>query len=269
VNQRVAQRLLDMHGLEVTAVNDGREAVGRLERDQYDLVLMDCLMPVMDGYMATRLWRERESASGSGHLPIVAMTANAMAGDRERCLASGMDDYLSKPLDRAALAQTLRRWLPKTDAQNAPPVVAAPAPVADVAPVVPRAPVPSQPKMTRSDSPRITALDAVVISDLLDTMGGEFGDLVRVYLEDAPLRLREIETAAQGGDSAAQVGPAHTLKSSSANIGATGLSDFAKGIEHAARVGVVTTPAEIAAGMRPEYERVAIELNALLDRGKP
>ena len=268
VNQRVAQRLLDLHGLEVTAVNDGRQAVGQLERRRYDLVLMDCLMPVMDGYMATRLWRERESAAGSGHLPIVAMTANAMAGDRERCLASGMDDYLSKPLDRAVLAQTLRRWLPKPDAQDAPSVIASAPAVAEVAPALPGAPATSQPKMPGPHSSRITALDAVVISDLLDTMGGEFGDLVRVYLEDAPLRLREIEAAAECGDAAAQVGAAHTLKSSSANIGATGLSDLAKDIEHAARAGIATTPAEIAAGMRREYERVATELNALLDRGK-
>ena len=113
----------------------------------------------------------------------------------------------------------------------------------------------------------MTALDAVVISDLLDTMGGEFGDLVRVYLEDAPQRLRELEAAAEAGNASAQVGPAHTLKSSSANIGATGLSDIAKGIEHAARAGIATTQAEIAAGMRFEYERVAAELSALLDRG--
>jgi signal transduction histidine kinase/CheY-like chemotaxis protein/HPt (histidine-containing phosphotransfer) domain-containing protein len=267
VNQRVAQRLLDLHGLEVTAVNDGREAVGRLERERYDLVLMDCLMPVMDGYMATRLWRERESTAGNGHVPIVAMTANAMAGDRERCLASGMDDYLSKPLDRVALVQMLRRWLPQTEAQAAPAVSAAPAPVVAAPRVEPPAPVRPQAPIAAPDSSRMTALDAVVISDLLDTMGGEFGDLVRIYLEDAPQRLGELEAAAKSGDAAAQVSPAHTLKSSSANIGAMGLSDLAKGIEHAARAGIATTPAEIAAGMRPEYARVASELGALLERG--
>jgi len=267
VNLRVAQRLLDMHGLDVTAVNDGREAVGHLEREHYDLVLMDCLMPVMDGYMATRLWRERERASGSPRLPIVAMTANAMAGDRERCLASGMDDYISKPLDRTALAQLLRRWLPATDAEketvaaapapSAPAIAATPAPAAKSARVVA---APAQPE-------RMTTLDAVIISDLLDTMGGEFGDLVRVYLEDAPQRLRELEMAAETGDAAAQIAPSHTLKSSSANIGALALSDLARGIEHAARGGMATTPAEIAEGIRQEYERVAAELSRLLGRG--
>jgi CheY-like chemotaxis protein/HPt (histidine-containing phosphotransfer) domain-containing protein/two-component sensor histidine kinase len=269
VNLRVAQRLLDMHGLDVTAVNDGREAVGRLERERYDLVLMDCLMPIMDGYMATRLWRERERASGSQRLPIVAMTANAMAGDRERCLASGMDDYISKPLDRTALAQLLRRWLPPTETEmETETVVTAPAPTA---PAIAASPAPAATRArvvaAAAQAERMTTLDAVIISDLLDTMGGEFGDLVRVYLEDAPQRLRELETAAETGDAAAQIAPSHTLKSSSANIGALALSDLARGIEHAARGGMATNPAEIADGIRGEYERVAAELSKLLGRG--
>ena len=263
VNLRVAQRLLDMHGLDVTAVGDGREAVGRLERDRYDLVLMDCLMPVMDGYMATRLWRERERAAGNEHLPIVAMTANAMAGDRERCLAAGMDDYISKPLDRAALAQLLRRWLPaaptETSSATATPAAEAPRPASEAVPPTRVAAAPEMPE-------RMTTLDAVIIGDLLDTMGGEFGDLVRVYLEDAPQRIGQLEVAAATGDAAAQVAAAHTLKSSSANIGATALSDLARGIEHAARAGVATSSAEIAVGIRDEFERVAVELSRLIDR---
>ena len=262
VNQRVAERLLDLHGLDVTAVGDGREAVERLASEPFDLVLMDCLMPVMDGYMATRLWRERERASGSGHLPIVAMTANAMAGDRERCLAAGMDDYISKPLDRAALAGLLAKWLEASQAPaSAPP--AAPTHAAETVAAAPQAAAaPSAPRPSTAGD----AIDASIIGDLLDTMGGEFGDLVRVYLEDAPQRIAAIEAAAASGDAAAQVAAAHTLKSSSANIGATALSELARGIEHAARAGVPTGPAEIAAGIRPEYERVAAELSRLLEK---
>jgi HPt (histidine-containing phosphotransfer) domain-containing protein len=112
----------------------------------------------------------------------------------------------------------------------------------------------------------MTALDAGIVGDLLDTMGGEFGDLVRVYLEDAPLRVAELVVAAETGDAAAQVSPAHTLKSSSANIGATELSDLARTIEHAARAGIATGPAELAAGLRAEYERVAEELSRLIEK---
>ncbi|HEX5122398.1 MAG TPA: ATP-binding protein [Rhodanobacteraceae bacterium] len=267
VNQRVAQRLLDLHGLDVTAVGDGRQAVERLEREPFDLVLMDCLMPVMDGYMATRLWRERERTAGTTHLPIVAMTANAMAGDRERCLAAGMDDYISKPLDRAALAQLLKKWLAVSQAQPSAPAST------NIVEAAFAEPVRAQPVATERSgsgaprpSPANGSIDASIIGDLLDTMGGEFGDLVRVYLEDAPQRIAAIESAAASGNAAAQVAPAHTLKSSSANIGATSLSELARGIEHAARAGVPTGPAELAAGIRPEYERVASELSRLLEK---
>jgi signal transduction histidine kinase/CheY-like chemotaxis protein/HPt (histidine-containing phosphotransfer) domain-containing protein len=278
VNQRVAQRLLDLHGLDVTAAGDGREAVERLEREPFDLVLMDCLMPVMDGYMATRLWRERERAAESGHIPIVAMTANAMAGDRERCLAAGMDDYISKPLDRAALAQLLRRWLAASRAREnvAAPATAATAPAevelpkkapgSFAAAANPFVRGDAVPNAAAGSDPAGAPIDASIIGDLLDTMGGEFGDLVRVYLEDAPQRIRAIETAAETGDAASQIAPAHTLKSSSANIGATMLSELARGIEHAARGGIATGPAEIAAGVRVEYERVATELSKLLEK---
>ncbi|MET0231158.1 MAG: ATP-binding protein, partial [Rhodanobacteraceae bacterium] len=265
VNRRVAERLLALHGLEVTAVGDGSEAIGRLEREPYDLVLMDCLMPVMDGYTATRNWRDRERTSGNGeHLPILAMTANAMAGDREKCLAAGMDDYISKPLDREALAAMLKRWLP---AGEPPRESASTAAEPSSAPEPARPPPDLPPSPPRAASPPpMTALDAGIVGDLLDTMGGEFGDLVRVYLEDAPQHVTQLVVAAETGNAAAQVSPAHTLKSSSANIGATQLSELARGIEHAARAGIATGPAELAAGLRAEYERVAEELSRLIDK---
>src|SRR5690606_27854167 len=109
VNRQVAQRLLALAGLGIDVAENGREALERLATGSYQAVLMDCQMPVMDGYTATRKQREREAATG-GHVPIIAMTANAMVGDREKCLEAGMDDYLSKPLNRALLEETLRRW---------------------------------------------------------------------------------------------------------------------------------------------------------------
>jgi signal transduction histidine kinase/CheY-like chemotaxis protein len=110
VNQKVALAMLRKLGLEAEAVSDGREALESLEQRPYDLVLMDCQMPVMDGFEATRAVRERESPDE--HQLIVAMTANALHGDRERCLASGMDDHVGKPVSTETLAQVLERWLP-------------------------------------------------------------------------------------------------------------------------------------------------------------
>jgi CheY-like chemotaxis protein len=107
INRLVGQALLKRLGYLVDVVENGAEAVAAVGRTRYDVVLMDCLMPVMDGYEATA--RIRRLEDGSRRTPIVALTASAMVGDREKCLASGMDDYLSKPLDKSALAGVLAR----------------------------------------------------------------------------------------------------------------------------------------------------------------
>ncbi len=111
VNQRLAARMLEKLGCRVDVVANGLEAAEALTRIAYHCVLMDCQMPEMDGYAATTLIRQREARTG-GHIPIVAMTANAMEGDRERCLAAGMDDYISKPVDPAELRAALKKWTP-------------------------------------------------------------------------------------------------------------------------------------------------------------
>jgi CheY-like chemotaxis protein len=109
VNQKVALRILEKAGHVVDVVANGREAVAALDDVDYDLVFMDCQMPDMDGFEATRAIRAGEARTPR-HIPIVALTANAMSGDRERCLAAGMDDYISKPVTNQALAAVLERW---------------------------------------------------------------------------------------------------------------------------------------------------------------
>jgi CheY-like chemotaxis protein len=110
VNQRVATRFIEKLGCRVDVVANGIEAVEASDRLRYDLILMDCQMPEMDGFAATAVIRERQR--DGGRVPIVALTANALAGDRERCLAAGMDDYLAKPVTAADIAAICRRWLP-------------------------------------------------------------------------------------------------------------------------------------------------------------
>ncbi len=122
VNLLVAQKLLSVLGYECDTASNGEVALSHMASGSYDLVLMDCQMPVLDGYSATRRWREHEAAQAPGRrLPIVAMTANAMAGDRQRCLDAGMDDYLSKPVAREQLEACLRRWLRTAPARSAAP----------------------------------------------------------------------------------------------------------------------------------------------------
>jgi CheY-like chemotaxis protein len=119
VNQQVVARMLAKAGHRADIVVDGREAVTALLGTSYDLVLMDCLMPEMDGFEAARAIRAAEGGTGR-HIPIIALTASAMAEDRERCLAAGMDDYLTKPLTKGALIETVERWgALSADAPNA------------------------------------------------------------------------------------------------------------------------------------------------------
>jgi TMAO reductase system sensor TorS len=111
VNQMVARKMLEKLGLDSILAANGQQALDVLEKEMVDAVLMDCQMPEMDGFEATRQFRQREQASGANTLPVIAMTANVMEGDRERCLQAGMDDYLGKPVRMDELESTLRRWL--------------------------------------------------------------------------------------------------------------------------------------------------------------
>ena len=115
INQTVAQFQLEDFGVEVELTENGQEALLLLNQSAFDLVLMDCQMPVMDGFKATRLIRDSQSTVLDRTIPIIAMTANAIIGDREKCIAAGMDDYISKPVDTDKLEQALRKWLPKSE----------------------------------------------------------------------------------------------------------------------------------------------------------
>jgi CheY-like chemotaxis protein len=112
VNQRVTRHLLEKLGHEIHLAANGAEAIQAWREREFDAILMDCQMPEMDGFEATRRIREAEAGNGARHTPIIAMTANAMAGDREACLAAGMEDHLAKPVNLQALDEALRRCVP-------------------------------------------------------------------------------------------------------------------------------------------------------------
>ncbi|MDD2835417.1 MAG: response regulator, partial [Methanothrix sp.] len=118
VNQKVAQVLLGKMGLQSDVVANGREAVNALQTIPYDLVLMDCQMPEMDGYEATSKIRQPESKALNPCIPIIAMTALAMHGDREKCIQAGMNDFIAKPILRRDLTEMLDRWLATTDGKS-------------------------------------------------------------------------------------------------------------------------------------------------------
>jgi signal transduction histidine kinase/CheY-like chemotaxis protein len=256
VNLKVAQRLLALHGLDVDAARNGEEALARLRERRYDLVLMDCQMPIMDGLAASLHWREIERERNLPPTPIAAMTAYAMAGDRARCLASGMDDYLSKPLSRQRLETLLLRWLaPATEEERASMPLGALA--RDKAPLASEAmPAAAQ------------VLDADAVDELRALMGDEFDLLVQVYLDETPRKLGLLEQAAANTDAAAMIAQAHTLKSSSDNLGARALAGLARQLEEGLRGGSIDPSAAQAYIERiaGEYRRVAERLRALTAR---
>ncbi len=296
VNQMVAQRLIGILGLSCETADNGEKALERMTLGNLDLVLMDCQMPVKDGYTAAREWREHEVAFNLPRLPIIAMTANAMAGDRQKCLDAGMDDYLSKPVDRRLLESSIERWLQRSPLRNAStgqaePLSAAPTPPADPDPAYqPARPAPSaaahsaavqvahsepvdavatmaEPKPSATPAePAIAILSMEVIDELRNVMGLEYLALIRLFLEDAPGHIRRLEAAAAANDIAAMVAPAHTLKSSSANLGVLALSAAAKRIELGARSQTLSRPAVAVVMLDNEFRRAKTALQALLDR---
>jgi signal transduction histidine kinase/CheY-like chemotaxis protein/HPt (histidine-containing phosphotransfer) domain-containing protein len=246
VNLMVAQRLLQVLGAECDTAGNGQAGLEKLDQASYDLVLMDCQMPVLDGYSATRRWRELEQErKATRRLPIVAMTANAMAGDRQKCLDAGMDDYLAKPVTRVELEQCIARW--KNSAMP-----------------VPEATPSAEQLSTRAPS----VLDLRVLNELREVLGGEVDKIIAVYLEDAPRLIAQMERAAVNIDPIALRVAAHTLKSSSANVGAMTLSNAARDLEHAARDGTMTQPGPAVARIVTEFAQVRVALRAMLFSNK-
>jgi signal transduction histidine kinase/CheY-like chemotaxis protein/HPt (histidine-containing phosphotransfer) domain-containing protein len=294
VNLMVGQRLLSVLDIRCDTAGNGEIALAKMAEAPYDIVLMDCQMPVMDGYTATRQWRERERAVGGRRLPIIAMTANAMAGDRQKCLDAGMDDYLPKPVTRAELEACLQRWwnpeaaddttpedIPFDDAdiqpsdvridindpklsglidENAVNSAAPPPPLIEVATPSPSA----EPETRQTESPLLApAIDNEILEDLRGLLGGEFDRLIDLFLEDAPQLIGKMQAAAIGPDFQRLYDAAHALKNSSANLGAVPLSDATKHVELGARTQSLSNAKADVARVAAEFVRVKHALLAL------
>ena len=222
VNQEVTLGMLSVHGCRADVAGNGREALDAIAAGEYDLVLMDCHMPLMDGYEATRTLRAGEKETGGKHLTVVAITANAMEGDSDLCLAAGMDDYLSKPFTIGRLGDMLAKWL---SADGKPgPAGAGEAPETGAATKAEDSPI------DKNVLDGIRALEGEGNRGLLER-------IINLYLSDAPRLVEGILSAAEKGDTESLLRAAHTLKSSSANVGATGLSDLCRKVEGMARAG--------------------------------
>jgi len=249
VNQEVAVGMLESCGCSVDVVATGGEAVEALEHRTYDLVFMDCQMPEMDGFEATRLVREGEARGQTGrHTPIVALTAHVLTGDREQCLATGMDDYLSKPFTPEQLHLVLARWLPHSSGPSVSQGASALALV---------------PEHT---TPRVAPLDPQTLNNLraLQRAGkpGMLGKVVQLYCSNAPKLLDTLREAVASGDAPTIQRTAHSLKSSSGNVGALGLVTLCKDLETMGREHSLTRAAAVLSTLEMEYVAVQQALEA-------
>jgi two-component system sensor histidine kinase/response regulator len=240
VNRLLARKLLEKHGHKITLAENGREAIDAIAREAPDLVLMDVQMPVMDGLEAIRIIRTSEQSSGR-HLPIIALTAHAMKGDRERCLDAGADDYLTKPIRAAELFAAVAR-INNPGVSPMPPIIQ----TAEAAPS-------SWPAIF--DLP--AALERIGDKDTLE-------ELARLFTPACRKLMDEIRHALAASDGDALVRAAHTLQGSSASLGAPGIARASQELQKLASSEHWIAAQAVFAGLEIEVDRLYVELSALL-----
>jgi PAS domain S-box-containing protein len=288
VNQEVAREMLKGVGCQVDVVANGVEAVEAVSATSYDLIFMDCQMPEMDGYEATRIIRKKEEKklkaqsakeeaafptgrsnpastvqyeASSKRIPIIALTAHAMEGDREQCLTAGMDDYLTKPFTPDKLHTTLQRWLPKAVGTSLEEAVASDR--------VPGATAASQEageaKQTAQCPIDLKALDNI---RALQREGAPdmVSKVIDIYLKESPKFLQTLQEALSAQDATALQKAAHSFKSSSANVGAVGLSQLCKDMEAMGRENKTDNAEPLLSEIQAEYETVQAALTEQLGK---
>ncbi len=248
VNQEVALAMLTKLGLETDIANNGREAAELVSRNSYDIILMDCQMPEVDGFEATILIRKQ--TENSTQLPIIAVTANASEKDRTACLEAGMNDFLSKPYTFKHLEQVIIRWLPKTENHS----MATTKPEMDEL----------LPEENNSSVLNQDLLDQI---RSLDPSGGDeiTHKIMRAFLDSSEGYMQGIEDAIANKDTESLRRLAHTLKSSSANIGAEKLSELFKQLENYGRAGELIHVKALHEDMLQHYQQVISEVREILN----
>ncbi len=249
VNQEVASAMLEQLGCQAELVANGQQAIEAVACSRYALILMDCHMPVLDGFAATAAIRRQEQASGLPPVPIIALTANVVKGFREQCLAAGMDDYLSKPFEQAQLRALLAQWLPPGRVE--PPVASGAAPPPGPAVAV------ADPLLEPGPLAKIRALQRPGQPSLL-------GKIIGLYLASSPPLLQALREAVSQGDAVALTEAAHSLKSSSANLGATRLAALCKDLEQRGREQRLENSPDLLASVESQYAEVQQALKQAL-----
>ena len=234
-NQLVAKSIARKLGYQIEIANNGQEAIDILSADPYDLVLMDIQMPILDGYQTTAVIRDPSSSVQNHKIPIVAMTAHAMQGDRDKCLDAGMDDYLTKPIRPQELSDSLSRWLPVNEHIES------------------------------------TTDDTIVIFDYEELRNRlmEDDDLVKEvvtsYLGDLPQQIDELESCIAAGNAENILDQAHKIKGSSSNVGGIALSNVAHDMEQLAKSGQLSQISELLAQLKAQEIQLRSAMEELLN----
>lgn len=244
VNQEVAKAMLSRLGLNTVIAHDGKQAVDLIRNHHYDIILMDCQMPVMDGFEATAQIRQQLNK-----IPIIALTANATEDDRTQCLNAGMDDFLSKPYTLDQLQQKILQWLPQEKGN-------------------PMNTEKSKSMAIKPDSSTVPVLNPVRLEQIreLDPTGESnlLQKILQAFLDSADNSLQQLELAILHNDTESLRQSAHTLKSSSGNIGAESLSAIFKQLEIDGRSGELTRAKALQENMRSHYQSVVAEIRKIL-----
>jgi signal transduction histidine kinase/DNA-binding response OmpR family regulator len=241
-NLEITSEILAQFGCQVVTAENGRQAIDMACMQKFDLIFMDCQMPEMDGFEAARHIVSLKAEGKIAPVPIVALTANALKGDRERCLESGMDDYLCKPVRRANLQATLLKWLRDKLEQN----------IAETTTELPETKTAAA--ETEDPAPPAETINETVFAEIKSALGNKFLTVLGYYMEDAETYLDSIEKAVRHNDPRAAIQPAHTLKSSSRQFGAMTVAELAERIENSARArdnGTGNEVIELAALVKP------------------
>ncbi len=245
VNQRVISLMLKSLGLSCTVANNGLEVFDHLGDSAYDLILMDCQMPRLDGYQTTK--RIRNGGDDFHNIPIIALTANAMESDRKACHAAGMDDFLAKPIDQSKLKQLLEKWLN------------------------PRA---EQPSSVNADSVRVEGetepsanddelIDCTALQSLIDIMEDEFTGLCDIFIQNSKLKMAKLSAAIAAENSAEVVGILHFLKGSCSSVAAVQLTAMVTRIETLAKQGELKEIEQQLPALERCYRNTIDEINRL------
>ncbi|BBO84576.1 hypothetical protein DSCO28_51420 [Desulfosarcina ovata subsp. sediminis] len=258
-NQEVAMGMLRSHGCRVVLAANGREALDAVRYHDYDLIFMDCQMPVLDGYQATaeirRLEREK---SDHRYTPIIALTAHALEGDREKCLKAGMDDYMSKPFDAKTILEMIERWHSKRPKDAGTPVASPPE----------SRPVLEQPVRGNGENSAHPVDKSVLYTLKALQIEGEpdfLKRIVRTYLDGSNELVGQLASAAAEKDAQRIAFLAHRFKSSSANVGAMQLSEYCRELETSSKQNSTQDAALLVAAITNEYESVKKILEGEID----